>query len=53
MEDSTLLDDCIIQLTQGSMTTSSFLYTITEQDNGGSAGVYRDRNHFVTVFDTD
>jgi hypothetical protein len=53
MEDNATLDDCIIQLTQGSMTTTGFLYVITEQDNGGTPGVYRDRNHFVTVFDTD
>jgi hypothetical protein len=53
MEDNATLDDCIIQLTQGSMTTTGFLYVITEQDNGTSPGTYRDRNHFVTVFDTD
>jgi len=53
MEDNSTLDDTIIQLTQGSMTTTGFLYVIHEQDNGGSPGVYRDRNHFVTVFDTD
>ena len=53
MEDNSTLDDVIIQLTQGSMGTTGFLYVIQEQDNGGSPGTYRDRNHFVTVFDTD
>lgn len=53
MEDSTVLDDVIIQLTQGSMTTTGFLYVIHEQDNSTNPGTYRDRNHFVTVFDTD
>jgi len=53
METSATLDDCIIHVTEGSMTTTGFLYVITEQDNGGSPGTYRDRNHFVTVFDTD
>ena len=51
--ESTLLDDCIIHLTEGSTSTSGFSYVITEQDNGGSPGTYRDRNHYVTVFDTD
>ena len=53
MEDSEDLDDVIISLTQGSMSTTGFLYVIHEQDNGDSPGAYRDRNHFVTVFDTD
>ncbi len=53
MEDNSTIDDVIISLTQGSMTTTGFLYIIHEQDNGGSPGTYRDRNHFVTVFDTD
>ena len=53
MEPSQTLDDVIIQVTDGSMLSNLFTYFIHEQDNGGSPGAYRDRNHFVTVFDTD
>jgi hypothetical protein len=35
------------------MATTGFNYFIHEQDNGGTPGVYRDRNNFITVFDTD
>ena len=53
METSSALDDVIIQVTDGSMLSNVFTYFIHEQDNGGSPGTYRDRNHFVTVLDTD
>ena len=53
METSATLDDVIIQVTDGSMLSNVFTYFIHEQDNGGSPGAYRDRNHFVTVLDTD
>jgi hypothetical protein len=35
------------------MATTGFNYFIHEQDNGGTPGAYRDRNNFITVFDTD
>ncbi len=53
METSGALDDVIIHVQDGTMATSSFSYYIHEQDNGGSPGAYRDRNNFVTIFDTD
>ena len=53
METSGLLDDVIIQVQDGSMATTGFNYFIHEQDNGGSPGAYRDRNNFITIFDTD
>jgi hypothetical protein len=53
METQATLDDVIIQVTDGSMLSNVFTYFIHEQDNGGSPGNYRDRNHFVTVLDTD
>ena len=53
MEPSQTLDDVIIQVTDGSMLSNVFTYFIHEQDNSGNPGAYRDRNHFVTVFDTD
>ena len=53
METSGTLDDVLIHVQDGTMATTGFNYFIHEQDNGGTAGVYRDRNNFVTVFDTD
>ncbi len=53
METSGALDDVIIHVQDGTMATTGFSYYIHEQDNGGSPGAYRDRNNFVTIFDTD
>jgi len=53
MEDNSTLDDVIISITQGSMTTTGFLFVIMEQDNGASPGSLVDRNCMVTIFDTD
>jgi hypothetical protein len=53
METSGALDDVIIHVQDGSMATTGFNYFIHEQDNGGTPGAYRDRNNFITVFDTD
>tara|TARA_R110002110_G_scaffold288073_1_gene502535 strand:- start:42 stop:1229 length:1188 start_codon:yes stop_codon:yes gene_type:complete len=53
METSGALDDVVIHVQDGTMATTGFNYFIHEQDNGASPGTYRDRNHFISVFDTD
>ena len=53
METSGSLDDVIIQVQDGSTSTTGFNYFIHEQDNGGSPGAYRDRNNYISVFDID
>ena len=53
METSGTLDDVIIHVQDGTMATTGFNYFIHEQDNGGTPGAYRDRNHFISIFDTD
>ena len=52
-ENAVILDDIIVQVVNGTQTTSGFNYFIHEQDNGGTAGTYRDRASFISVFDTD
>ena len=53
METSGTLDDVIIHVQDGTMASTGFSYYIHEQDNGGNPGAYRDRNNFITIFDTD
>ncbi len=52
-ENSVILDDVIVQVVNGTQTANGFNYFIHEQDNGGTAGVYRDRGSFISIFDTD
>jgi hypothetical protein len=52
-ENSVILDDVIVQVVNGTQTANGFNYFIHEQDNGGTAGVYRDRPSFISIFDTD
>ena len=52
-ENAVILDDIIVQVVQGTQTANGFNYFIHEQDNGGTAGTYRDRASFISVFDTD
>jgi hypothetical protein len=45
-------DDVLIQLDGTfSPTSTQFKYTIHEQDNGATAGVFRDRSHMISVID--
>jgi hypothetical protein len=46
-------DDVIIQVARNSVQPQTFKYFIHEQDNAGSAGVFKDAPHFVTVTDFD
>lgn len=49
-EAQTTNDDIQIYINPGSRSTTGFEVLITEQDNGGSAGVFRDRNfNFIVV----
>jgi hypothetical protein len=50
VEDGGIRDDVIVQVVSGSLSTTGFQYMIHEQDNGGTPGVYRNRNAFVCVF---
>jgi len=50
VETNSLRDDVITQVVSGTPSETGFQYMIHEQDNGGTAGVYRDRNAFVCVF---
>ena len=52
-ETSGLLDDVLIHVQDGTTFATGFNYYIHEQDNAGSPGTYRDRMHFVSIFDTD
>ena len=52
-ENAVILDDIIVQVVNGTQTANGFNYFIHEQDNGGTAGTYRDRASFISVFDTD
>ena len=49
-ESASTLDDIICTVQSGATTTTDFDYEITEQDNSTTAGTYRDRPHFVSVF---
>jgi hypothetical protein len=50
-ESSTSLGAILVSVNENSTTTTGFQYSIHEQDNGTTAGVLRDRQHFVSVFD--
>jgi len=52
-EPTNTIDDVIITFDNESATTTQFSYSTHEQDNGTIAGIYRDRAHFVSVFDDD
>lgn len=52
-EDYVTRDDVLIQVVRGNVLPQSFKYFIHEQDNAGTAGVFKDAPHFVTVTDFD
>ena len=50
VESTSSRDDVIITLDFGSSSYNGFSYTISEQDNGDTAGTLQDRVNFVAVF---